>query len=157
MKNKIAVVCLNPWEKFLPAMSQGNARAFYEWLYQQAILRNENPYYKEQVEQYGDLLCCENNTMFLENIDAPQFLYIQSKQQKLLEEVLTAADSVVVGMPGCKKECDRIYLSVLPWKEKSFFLWDSRIGMGDSFFKKIQSEYKLKDKQIMKFKMLPSF
>ena len=155
MINKIAVVGANPWENFLPEYSRADARKYYEWLQQVAFLRNINHNYHEQIEIYGESSVIHSKNCFLENYDGMQFLYVQGKQKRLLTTVLTTADLVVVGMPRCRKQCDQIYLTVLPWKEKSLFFWDGRVCREDAFFRRIQQEYKLDDKQIVEFKKLP--
>ncbi len=156
MYKKIAVVCMNPWETFLPTNSQSNAKKYYEWLHEQALLREVNPYCKEKIEQYGDSLCVKQETLFSEEIEGLQFIYIQTKQKELLEKVLHEADFILLGMPLDREECDRIYLTILPWIEKCIFIWDGRIGQGKDFFRKIQREYKLKQAQIMEMNKLPS-
>lgn len=45
---------------------------------------------------------------------------------------------------------------VLPWQEKTIFLWDGRI-LDERFLEQIQREYKLRDNQLMKIKQLPSY
>ena len=155
MINKIAVVGANPWENFLPEFSRANAREYYEWLHQEAHLRNISHNCQEQVEIYGDLLVSNQIVWFEEEFEGVQFLYVQGKQEGILPVILREADLVVVGMPRCRKECDQIYLMVLPWIEKSLFFWDGRVSREKAFFKKIQREYKLKDKQIVEFKKLP--
>ncbi len=156
MYKKIAVVCMNPWETFLPEISQSNAKKYYEWLHQQAVLREVNPYCKEKIELYGDSSSEKQEALFSEETEELQFIYIQTKQEKLLEKVLGEADFILVGMPLNREECDRIYLTILPWIEKSIFIWDGRIGPGKEFFRKIQREYKIKDAQIMEMNKLPS-
>ena len=155
MINKIAVVSANPWENFLPEFSRTNAREYYEWLHREACLRNINYNCQEQIEIYGSFFLLDEKSWFLENYEGVQFLYVQGKQEAILPSALGNADLVVVGMPRCRKECDQIYLTVLPWKEKSLFFWDGRVSRGKEFFKRIQSEYKLNDKQIVEFRKLP--
>lgn len=156
MCKKVAVVCANPWETFLPVISQGSAKKYYEWLHEQAVLREENPYCREKIELYGDLLNENQETLFLEETEKLQFLYVQTKREEILEKVLNEADFIIVGMPQNRSECDRIYLTILPWIEKSIFLWDGRISQGKDFFRKIQREYKLKEMQVMEMNKLPS-
>ena len=156
MHTKIAVVCTNPWEKFLPVISQSNAKKYYEWLREQAVLREENPYCKEKIAMYGDMPNANQETLFSEEKEEFQILYLQTNQEKLLEKVLNEADFILVGMPQDRKECDRIYLMILPWLDKSMFIWDGRISQGEEFLKKIEREYKLKKAQIVEMNKLPS-
>lgn len=155
MKNKIAVVGANPWENFLPEFSRANARKYYEWLLHEACLRNIDHYCQEQIEIYGNVPLKRGKEVFLDGYEGIQFLYVQGKQEQLLPAVLTPADLVIVGMPRCRKACDEIYLTVLPWKEKSVFFWDGSVVREKTFFRKIQREYQLNDKQIVEFKKLP--
>lgn len=159
MYNKIAFVCGNPWENLLSDVFQGNAKYYYDWLCHQAALRKMKSYCGERRELYGHFQEKheKREPLFMENSDVFQFLYVQGKQQKMLEQILPLADFIVVGMPECKTECDRIYLSILPWKEKSLFLWDGKNRRGKDFLKKLQREYKLRDTQIVEIKELPSF
>ena len=43
-------------------------------------------------------------------------------QEELLEKVLNEADCILVGMPVDKNECDKIFLKILPWIEKSILV-----------------------------------
>lgn len=153
---KIAVVCANPWETFLPFKCQGNARTFYQWLCEQSRQFNGHSRETEQVERYGDLSFPDKEAAFKEKTENHQIVYVQSHRREILETVLDAADLVIVGMPGTRKECDKIYLSVLPWKEKCVFLWDEGTCREKAFFRQIQNEYKLEKEQIAKFKGLSS-
>ena len=156
MRTKIAVVCTNPWEKFLPVISQSNAKKYYEWLREQAVLREENTHCKEKIAMYGDMPNANQDNLFSEEKEEFQILYLQTNQEKLLEKVLNEADFILVGMPQDRKECDRIYLMILPWLEKSMFIWDGRISQGKEFLNKIEREYKLKKAQIVEMNKLPS-
>ena len=105
---------------------------------------------------YGDMPNANQETLFSEEKEEFQILYLQTNQEKLLEKVLNEADFILVGMPQDRKECDRIYLMILPWLEKSMFIWDGRISQGKEFLNKIEREYKLKKAQIVEMNKLPS-
>ena len=153
---KIAVVCANPWETFLPSGCQGNARFFYQWLCnrsQQFCLPSRQA---KQVELYGTPPVSAPNTLFDKENKNLQIVYIESHRREILERILEEADMVVVGMPRVREECDRIYLQLLPWKEKCVFVWEENGCREDGFFKRIQKEYKLEKKQIEKLKGLSS-
>lgn len=150
---KIAFLCVNPWENFLPSVSQGGIRDYYRWMRSQALLREETLYCQEKVEVYGESKIPYGSQLFAEKEGILQLLYVQSSQKELIEEVFSVADVVLVGMPESKKECDKIFLTVLPWMEKTIFLWDERI-CAEKFIRQIQNEYKLKDRQIMEVKKL---
>lgn len=153
---KIAVVCANPWETFSPSGCQGNARSFYQWLcnrFQQFRLPSRQA---KQVELYGMPPVSAPNTLFDKENKNLQIVYIESHRREILERILEEADMVVVGMPRVREECDRIYLQLLPWKEKCVFVWEENGCREDGFFKRIQKEYKLEKKQIEKLKGLSS-
>lgn len=153
---KIAVVCANPWETFSPSGCQGNARSFYQWLcnqFQQFRLPSRQA---KQVELYGMPPVSAPDTLFDKENKNLQIVYIESHRREILERILEEADMVVVGMPRVREECDRIYLQLLPWKEKCVFVWEENGCREDGFFKRIQKEYKLEKKQIEKLKGLSS-
>lgn len=155
MNRKIAIVCANPWETFLPPVSQGNAKKYYQWLHEQADSHKFVHCCQEKTAPYGDILSPASELSFLEDTTGTQFLYVQLKQKDLLKKVLQEADDVLIGMPANRTECDKIYLSLLPWIEKCIFLWDGRTGMGKEFYRRLQSEYKLESRQILEIKSLP--
>lgn len=150
---KIAVVCANPWEAFLPPMFQGNAKEFYLWLFEQSKRFNKRLLGLEEIERYGDSIFQKKDKVFEEKVDNLQIFYVQSHQKERLKKILNEADRIVVGMPNIRKECDNVYLSVLPWKEKCIFLWEGTCREV-SFFEQIQNDYKLEKKQIVNFKRL---
>ena len=149
---KIAVVCANPWETFLPFQCQGNARFFYRWLCKQSRRFCINSREEEQVAMYGVTPISNKNAAFETKNRNLQIVYIQSHRREILEKILDEADKVIVGMPRIREECDKIYLLLLPWKEKCVFLWEEGSCCEETFFKKIQREYKLEKEQIKKFK-----
>ena len=157
MIRKIAFLCVNPWESFLPSFSRGNAQDHYQWICQEAVQRKTGPCCMQIIEHYGEDLWEEKRQIFPEDGKKLQLLYVRSHRKDLLKEVYHAADLVFVSMPGSRKECDRIFLSVYPWKEQSYFLWDNRYVPGDGFFTRIQKEYQLKEEQIVESKRLPHF
>lgn len=153
---KIAVVCANPWEALLPSVCQGNVRAFYQWLCKQTSWFCRGVENEEKIETYGKPLVPEKKADFPEKEEHLRIVYLQSQRPEVLKPVLDEADLVIVGMPGSRTECDKIYLLVLPWKEKCVFLWEEGMVRGEAFVRKIQNEYKLNADQIGKFKGLPS-
>ena len=155
MIKKIAVVDANPWENFLPEFSRANARKYYEWLHHEAHLRGVNHNCRERTEIYGSTLQQNPAKWFHPHGEDLQLLYVQGKPREVLPGLLKEADLVVVGMPRCRKDCDQIYLSVLPWIEQILLFWDGRISREKEFLKRIKNEYKLNEKQIVEFKKLP--
>ena len=156
MLRKIAFLCVNPWENFLSSAFQKGIRDYYHWTRSEALLREENLYCQEKIEVYGETEIPYGKKLFGERKETLQLLYVQSSQKELIEEVFRLADIVFVEMSISKQECDKIYLTVLPWIDKTIFLWDSRI-CDEKFLRQIQREYKLRDAQIMEIKKLPSF
>lgn len=156
MFKKIAFLCVNPLEKFLPPTFQSYIREHYEWARSEALLREENLYCQEKIDNYGETKIPYGKRVFGEQAETLQLLYVQSSQKEILENVFMLADIVFVAMSGSKKECDKIYLTILPWIEKTIFLFDERI-FDEKYLKQIQHEYKLKKAQMMEMKKLPSF
>ena len=95
---KIAVVCANPWETFLPFQCQGNARFFYRWLCKQSRRFCINSREEEQVAMYGVTPVSNKNAAFETKNRNLQIVYIQSHRREILEKILDEADKVIVGM-----------------------------------------------------------
>ena len=157
MIRKIAFLCVNPWESFQPSFSRGNAQEHYQWIYQEAVQRRSVPCCQQVIDIYGDDLWEEERQIFTGDAKKLQLLYVRSHRKNLLKQVYHAADLVFVSMPESRKECDKIFLSVFPWKEQSYFLWENRYISDDGFFDRIQREYQLKEDQIVESKRLPHF
>lgn len=155
MFKKIAFICANPLEKLLPTVSMGNVKEYYEWIYEQAVLLAEEPCCLNWIELYGNPPEKEMEELFLKDQRKLQLLYVQSHRRGLLEKVYETADKVLVGMSSNREECDRIFMTVFPWKEKSTFLWNNRISREPGFLKRIQAEYQLEENQIVQTKKLP--
>ena len=156
MFKKIVFLCVNPLGNFLPPTLQGCIRDYYQWTRSEALLREENLYCQEKIEPYGEARIAYGKRMFGEREETLQLLYVQSSQKELLEEVFTLADIVFVGMSGSKKERDKIFMTILPWIEKTVFLFDERI-CDEKYLRQMQCEYKLEPMQMMEMKKLPSF
>lgn len=155
MFKKIAFLCVNPLGNFLQPALQGCIRECYQWTRSEALLREENLYCQEKIEVYGETKIPYGKNMFGEQAETLQLLYVQSGRKELLEKVFSLADVVFVGLSGNKNECDKIFLTILPWIERAVFLYDNRI-CDEKYLKQIQGEYKLKDIQLMEMKKLPS-
>lgn len=113
-------------------------------------------YCKERIAIYGETENPLEENLFQNRRGIVQVLYLESHQKELIEKAFKGADLVIVGISGSKKECDKLFMSILPWKEKALFLWDERV-CDESFLKKIKREYGLKSIQMMEIKKLPSF
>lgn len=156
MFKKIAFLSLNPLENFLPSTFHDYIRDYYQWILGEALLREDSLYCQEKIETYGEAGTLYGKGMFGEKKETLQLLYVKSNQKELLEEVFNLADLVFVGMPGSKKEREKIFLSVLPWIGKVVFLFDDRLFDKKTIWQ-IEQEYKINDAQMMEIKKLPSF
>lgn len=156
MGNKIVFVCVNPVESFLPPVFQGHMRTYFEWVCKAIFLRDETMYCNKRIELYGESEKLKKEMLFQNMEKVPQLLYLQSNQKELLAEACKMADLIIVGMSASKKECDKIFLAVLPWKDKVLFLWDD-CSCDEQFLKQIQKEYGVDERQLMEAKKLPLF
>lgn len=162
--NKIAFLCVTPRESFLPPMFQSCVKEYYLWVKEQVALLQWNLDCQEQMELYGESQSLENCELFPESRKGIQLLYIQSSRKPVIAEVFRRADIVVMGLPGCKKEFDRMFMTIFPWKDRIKFFWNSRICRDEEFIRELCGEYKLHAAQIFeiqrgmdgKLKKLPS-
>ena len=81
MNKKIAFLCLNPWETFLPPTFQRCVKDYYQWTRRQALLREESLYCQEKIEVYGEPKISRGKKAFGENEETLQLLYVQSSQK----------------------------------------------------------------------------
>lgn len=151
MKNKIAFICLNPWEIFLSHRFFFHVKEYYDWFCKQVLLLKRQLYCEEKIEVYGDPLW-NPQEFFWKEYDVLQAMYVQCSNLKPLEGMLENADLLVVGMTYNRETCDKIFMSAFPWKDKSVFLWDGRDGLDPAFLKQCQREYLLRDEQIVQTK-----
>lgn len=165
MWNKIAFLSVNPWESFLPLQFQSYGREYYRWMQEMIALRDVNPYCQERLEIYGEAELPDENKLFLECGKDLQLLYVQSGRRQIIEKIFQKADVVVMGLPGCKKEFDKTFMTIFPWKDQIKFFWDSHICRDEEFILQLCREYKLHAAQIFqierstdgKLKKLPPF
>lgn len=156
MINKIVFLCVNQWEEFQPAAVQGLTRNYYHHFCETALLQEDKTYYKEQVSLYGDHQNLQSEELFKSHCKKIQILYVRSNRKEIFQKVFQTADLVIVGLPYSKKECDKIFLLLLPWKDKILFLWNKQVS-DKSFLKQLQREYGLPDGQLLEAEKLPSF
>lgn len=151
MKNKIAFICLNSWEVFLSYRFFCHVKEYFDWFCNHVRMMNLEFFYEEKIETYGETRwdCAE---IAWSDCQGMQAIYIQCSQLRSMERFLEEADILVIGMPYNMKLCDKIFLSVFPWKEKSIFLWDGRNDAGTDFLKRCQREYLLKEDQLVQTK-----
>ncbi len=156
MINKIAFLCTNPREGFLPPISQLSMKDCYYHTRNEALLREESLYCREKIEIYGESVFYDEDPLFLNDSKNQQIIYVQTSDQKLIQKVFAQADLVFMGISGSRQVCDRIFLSILPWMEKPIFLWDEKI-CDKNYLMQLQKEYQLKDTQMMDAKKLPTY
>lgn len=149
MLNKVAFLCANPWEKFLPASFQSYSRNYYQWIKEMASLKNIKLHCREYIDFYGDLVGEPEKELFFENSENLQLLYVQSDRRELLEKIFRTADLVIMGLPGSRKEFDKIYMSVFPWKDEILFLWGKHISRDLTYVDRLMRECMLKKEQLI--------
>ncbi len=149
MFNKVAFLCVDPWEQFLSPIMQSHSRKYYElikMLMQQKKIKIRSREYRDL---YGESRSCEPFEIFEKNTELFQVVYIQSSRKTFLEKVFQEADMVLVGLPENQKNFEKIYLLLLPWKERILFLWNDQIKMEPSYLERLIQEWMLEQKQII--------
>lgn len=149
MLNKVAFLCADPWERFLPEAFQSYSRMYYQWVKKLAVLKNIKLCCKEYIDIYGEAEGCCENELFSEEGGKLQLLYVQSGRKELLKELFQAADLVIMGLPGSRKEFDKIYMSVFPWKDEILFLWSSHISRDLEYINRLSRECMLRKEQMI--------
>ena len=149
MGNKIALLCVNPWEGFLSPEYQSCGREYYERLQKEAGLLDPAMYCRECVEVYGEPFLGGNGEVFGDCGELFQLSYVQSGNVRMIEEVFRKADVVLMGLPLCKEEFDRIFMRIFPWKDQVKFLWYSHTHSEKEFVSKLCRRYKLHPAQIL--------
>lgn len=152
MLNKIAFLCVTPLEGFLIPMFQSCVKEYYRWMCRQAQTQRKEICCMEHIEVYGERPTEERMELFSQTIEIPQFLYVQTHRKELLEGVFEEADLVVMGVSGCRKEFDKIFMSIFPWKDQIMFFWDQYTCRGEEYIKQICNEYKLREAQVIELK-----
>ena len=110
MENKIAFLCVNPWENFLSPVFQSSSREYYRWIREIVVLQKIKLYCQEWIEIYGEQKYSDADNFFSDHKKGLQLLYVQSNCSRVIEEVFQKADVVVMGLPGCKKEFDKTFM-----------------------------------------------
>ena len=149
MLNKVAFLCVNPWESFLPVTFQSYSKHYYEWIKEMAVLKNVELHCREYIERYGVFEKEAENVLFPENCDNLQLLYVQSARKDLLEQIFQTADIIIMGLPGSRKEFDKIYMSVFPWINEILFLWGKHTGKDAQYVDRLVRECMLKKEQLI--------
>lgn len=147
MFNKIVFLCADPWEKFLSHNVQGHSRTYFEAVKKQILLKKIKLQCRESVDLYGEI--AENQAIFQNNSKMLQLSYIQSSRRERLEEVFRTADIVIMGIPGSRKEFEKIYTTIFPWKDDILFLWSSQVIREPAYLNRLSREYMIRQEQVL--------
>lgn len=149
MMNKIAFLCVNPWEKFLPVSYQGFGKKYYEHIRKMAHLKQRSIVCREYRELYGEVTVMPEQPFFPAEKEFLQLLYIQSSRAAVLKKVFQTADLVFIGTPGSMAEFEKVYPLIYPWKDKALFLWDSDSCAEEHFQERLIRECGLRSTQMI--------
>lgn len=152
MFKKIVFLCTDPWERFLSFGIQGHSRKYYEVGKLLMKMKNLEPLCKEYIDIYGEPEIQTPANLFENDRKDPQLVYIQSQRRELLKKIFHEADMVIMGIPGNKKEFEKIYLKILPWKEQILFLWNEQTWIGENDLDGLLQEFCLMKEQIIELK-----
>ena len=147
MLEKIVFLCVNPWEGFRSPIFQSGGREYFHWVCKQAILRNLKLVSRELMEVYGELQ--REEELFFKTENEIQLLYVQSHRIKILEAVFEQADLVLMGVPGCLKDFEKIFMCIFPWKEQVLFLWEQYLCRDENFLQQLCTQYKIQESQMI--------
>lgn len=151
MLNKVIFLCVNPRECFLTSAFQSHAKDYYGWFKKYLELNNIKLDCREYIELYGNTKKIEFEHFFQENSGKSQLLYIQTDQRDILNKIFQKDNLVIMGLPGSKKEFEKMYLSIFPWKNEILFLWGSHIGKDETYIRKLSRECMLTEAQFFEF------
>lgn len=150
MFNKIVFLCVDPWENFLSHNVQGHSRKYFELVKKGLLLKDIKLQCGEYMDLYGETT--ENREIFKKNSKILQLSYIQSSRRELLEEVFHSADMVIMGIPGSRKEFEKIYMSIFPWKDNILFLWSSQVIRKPSYLERLSREYMIRQEHVVEIR-----
>lgn len=150
--NKIAFLCVNPWENFLPSSFQSCGKEYYRRVKEHALSCRMMPDCREYVEIYGEPVRMQKEPFFSPQDDLLQLRYVQSSSLTVLEKLFQEADLVVTGISGSREEFEKLCMAVYPWKEKVLFLWDSHICRDDDFPEMLLRECRLRKAQMVEIR-----
>lgn len=156
MLKRIVFLSVNPWENVQPLAAQGWTKNYYQQVCEQKCFRENDFVLREQSAPYGGFLSNEKEDLFESLKGRIQILYVKSNQKEILQKVFEKADLVIVGIPGSRKECDKIFMQLLPWLGKIMFLWSGKL-YDQAGLNRLKREYGLASWQVMEAEKLPSF
>lgn len=152
MFKKIVFLCADPWEKFLAPGIQGQSRKYYEVGKLLMKMKKLEPLCKEYIDLYGEPEIAAPEKLFEIERKDPQLVYVQSQRKELLKKIFYEADMVIMGIPGNKKEFEKIYMKILPWKEQILFLWNDQTWSEEKHLEELIREFCLMKEQIIGFR-----
>ena len=152
MMNKIAFLCVNPWESFLPPSFQSCGREYYRRVKEYAISCRMASDCREYVEMYGEPVRQREEPFFSVQDDRLQLRYVQSSSLPVLKKLFLEADLVIAGISGSREEFEKLCMAVYPWKEKVLFLWDSHICRDEHFPEMLFRECRLRKAQMVEIR-----
>lgn len=150
MLNKIVFLCTNPRERFLPLTFQSYSWEYYQLVKRLVSLKNRKMECREYIDTYGTVgEWGEDDLVFAMNQNL-QIWYVQSDRKIFYEKIFMEADQVIMGLPGGRREFDKMYMSVFPWKDQILFLWGEHTRKDAWYVEKIRKECMLKQEQFIK-------
>lgn len=156
MLKRIVFLSVNPWENVQPIAAQGWTKNYYQQVCEQKYFHEDDFVLREQSAPYGGFLSDEKDDLFESLKGRIQILYVKSNQKEILQKVFEKADLVIVGIPASRKECDKVFMQLLPWLGKILFLWNGKL-YDQAVLKRLKREYGLAAWQFMEAEKLPSF
>ena len=152
MSNKVVFLCTDPRESFLSFASQSHTKAYYEWTKKVFALKNIKAECREYHELYGEIEeDCEQ--LFQDEKGQLLLLYVQSDRQTLIEKIFQSGNLVIMGLPGSRTEFEKIFMTIVPWKNKVMFLWGNHIGRDESYIKKLSRDCMIREEQFVQFEV----
>lgn len=149
MFNKFAFLSVDPWEPFLSPVMQSHSRKYYEFIKLMMKQKKIEILCWEYMDLYGEAEPYVPSGIFEKNKEIFQLVYIQSSRKKLLGKVFQEADVVMVGFPGNKKHFEKIYMTLLPWKDRILFLWNDQSRLERSYLDSVVRECMIEKRQII--------
>lgn len=149
MFNKFAFLCVDPWEQFSSPIMQSHSRKYYEFAKLVMKQKKLEIQYKEYIDLYGEAECSVPPEIFEKDKKIFQLVYIQSNRKRVIGKAFQEADIVMVGVPENKKLFEKIYMSILPWKDSTLFLWNDQSHLENPYLDILIRECMIEKKQII--------
>lgn len=149
MLNKVVFLCVNSRENFLPPVSQSYSKDYYERFKKLLIMKNIKFICREFIDIYGGSEDDCKKSLFLEECEKFQLLYVQSDKKDFLATIFQTADLVITGLSGSRSEFEKTYMSIFPWQDEALFLWGSHIGRDSNYIARLSRECMLRKEQFV--------